>query len=69
MTSCVVQAKRANLNYIAYKWSIELVRPENREHIKENYKKNIMNIARRPVKDDQEENKSECPFCKVKRFS
>lgn len=73
---------------LAYKWAVELIRPElryiifkktnllkqennlfylnYRKELDEKYKAKIENIARRPVKEEIEENKSECPFCKVK---
>lgn len=50
---------------LAYKWSVELVRPEYRSHINEKYKTRIENIARKPLKEEPIENKTECPFCKV----
>lgn len=52
---------------MAYRWSVELVRPENRNQINEKYKSKIENIARRPNKDEIPENKTECPYCKVKK--
>lgn len=49
---------------LSYKWAVELIRPELRKELDEKYKVKIENIARRPIKEEIEENKSECPFCK-----
>lgn len=56
---------RANIKPLAYKWSVELIRPENRKDINEKYKTRIENIARKPIKEDAEEYRTQCPFCKV----
>lgn len=39
------------------------MRPEYRPQINEKYKNKIENIARKPVKDDMDEIKTQCPFC------
>ena len=65
LTSSVVEATRANLKALAFQWACILVRPDYRSQIAEKYKKQIENIARRPVKGDPDENMSPCPFCKV----
>ena len=49
---------RANFKPLAYKWAVELVRPENRKDINEKYKARIENIARKPVKEEAEENRT-----------
>lgn len=59
----MIESIRANNKPLAYKWSVELVRPENRGHINEKYKGKIEKIAIRPVRDPIVENKTECPFC------
>ncbi len=56
---------KANNKSLAYKWSVELVRPELRSQINEKYKSKIENIARKPVKEEPEDIKTECPFCHV----
>lgn len=65
MTSAVIEAIRANNKPLAYKWALELVRPENRSQISEKYKAKIENIARKPERKEPEESKTDCPFCKV----
>lgn len=55
---------KSNKKYLAYKWSVELVRPETRSQIKEQYKSRIENIARKPVKEEVDDSKSQCPYCK-----
>lgn len=58
MTSAVIEAMRANIKPLAYKWAVELVRPENRPSINEKYKVRIENIARKPIKEEADENKT-----------
>lgn len=65
MTSAVIGAMKSKNRPLAYRWSVELVRPERRAEINEKYKTRIENIARRPVKEEPLENKTECPFCNV----
>ncbi|EAR82687.2 WD40 repeat protein (macronuclear) [Tetrahymena thermophila SB210] len=64
LTSAVIAAMKSKNRPLAYKWSVELVRPEYRSHINEKYKTRIENIARKPLKEEPVENKTECPFCK-----
>ncbi|KRX03337.1 hypothetical protein PPERSA_05695 [Pseudocohnilembus persalinus] len=63
-TSAVIESSRAQIKVLAYKWAVELIRPENRKDINEKYKSKIENIARKPVRDEIVENRSECPYCK-----
>ena len=67
LTTAVVEATRATLKIYAYQWSCILVRPEYRPQIADKYKGNIENIARKPVKEkeDVDQTRSPCPFCKV----
>lgn len=65
LTSAVIAAMKSKNRPLAYKWSVELVRPEYRSNIIKNYKTKIENIARKPLKEEAIENKTECPFCKV----
>ena len=65
LTSMVIEATRANLKAMAFQWSCVLMNPEYRNRIAEQYKKKIEAIARKPVKEELEEKKTACPFCKV----
>ena len=67
LTTAVVEATRATLKIYAYQWSCILVRPEYRPQIADKYKGNIENIARKPVKEkeDVDQTRTPCPFCKV----
>eukprot|EP00831_Metopus_contortus_P026339 TRINITY_DN2243_c0_g2_i2.p3 TRINITY_DN2243_c0_g2~~TRINITY_DN2243_c0_g2_i2.p3 ORF type:complete len:263 (-),score=45.75 TRINITY_DN2243_c0_g2_i2:40-828(-) len=65
LTSVVMECARSGLKYAAYQWSLVLAKPENRSQISEKYKKKIEDIARKPVKvQDDPEPSSPCPFCK-----
>ncbi|EGR31945.1 WD repeat protein [Ichthyophthirius multifiliis] len=64
LTTAVIAAMKCKNKPLAYRWSIELVRPEYRQSINEKYKMKIENIARKPLKEEVVENKTECPFCK-----
>jgi WD repeat-containing protein 19 len=68
LTSTVIEATRANLKAMAYQWACVLFRPEYREHIAEQHKKKIENIARKSTKEEPEEKKTLCPFCRVNSY-
>jgi WD repeat-containing protein 19 len=66
LTSTVAECTKAGLKKAAFDWACVLVRPENRNQIAENFKKRIENIARKPIKqEDDPEITSPCPFCKA----
>lgn len=65
MTTCIGECSQANLKQQAYNWSAVLIRPENIDKIPPKFKTKIEQIARRPVKqDDDAEPLSPCPYCK-----
>lgn len=69
MTTAVIEvllykkASKANLKATAFRWAAQLFKPEYRDKINEKYKKNIESIARKPVKEEQKDEDSACPFC------
>ena len=64
LTTAVVESMRSELKGLAYGFAVNLVKAEYREQIPKNYKERIENLARRPVKEENVEPKSPCPFCK-----
>lgn len=68
MTTTVKEASTAGLKATAYHWSAQLMKPEFRERINANYKKNIETLARKPTKEEPAEGMLPCPFC-GKHFS
>lgn len=64
LTSTVIICTKAGLNASAFKYAVQLLRPELRKSISEKYRKKIESIVRK-AKDatDEEEEKSPCPFC------
>ena len=64
LISTVVESSRAGFRRAAYEWALLLVKPEYRSKLSESHEKKITNIARKPVKtDDDPDTLSECPFC------
>ena len=65
LTSTVAECTKANLKQQAFSWACQLVRPENRNHIPEAFRRKVENIARKRVQgEDEPEPVSQCPFCK-----
>eukprot|EP00743_Colponemidia_sp_Colp-15_P004281 GILK01004618.1.p1 GENE.GILK01004618.1~~GILK01004618.1.p1 ORF type:complete len:1398 (-),score=319.35 GILK01004618.1:169-4362(-) len=64
LTSTVIECHRAGLKQAAYEYAVMLMRPEHRAELSEQYKRKIENVARKPVREtDEEEALSACPFC------
>lgn len=66
LTSTVAECMKAGLKKEAQNWALVLMRKENREQIPDAFKKKISNIALKNLKDHDDENEelSQCPFCK-----
>jgi len=66
LTSVVIECQRAKMSTEAYQYACTLMRPENRPHISEQYKKKIENIVRKPLTDDAKELaevQTPCMYC------
>merc|ERR1711933_641979 len=65
LTSVVIECQRAKLSTEAYQYACQLMRPEYRPQVSEQYKKKIENIVRKPVSDSNEtvEGTSACMYC------
>lgn len=65
LTTTVVECSKSGLKVQAYEWATVLIRAEYRSGINEKYKKKIEDIARKPQKsEDSQEKSTPCPFCK-----
>uniref|UniRef100_A0A914QHC5 Uncharacterized protein n=1 Tax=Panagrolaimus davidi TaxID=227884 RepID=A0A914QHC5_9BILA len=64
LTSTVIVCTKVGLNASAFKYAVQLLRPELRRSISDKYRKKIESIVRK-AKDakDEEEPKTPCPFC------
>jgi len=65
LTSVVIECQRAKMANEAYQYACQLMRPEHRPKISEQYKKKIENIVRKPATEEMRspENSSPCIFC------
>jgi WD repeat-containing protein 19 len=66
LTSVVIECQRAKMTSDAYKYACELMKPENRPQITEQYKKKIENIVRKGKPEEQDELQevmSNCMHC------
>ena len=64
LTSTVIVCTKAGLNASAFKYAVQLLRPELRRSISEKYRKKIETIVRKAKEaTDEEETKTPCPFC------
>jgi len=66
LTSVVIECQRAKMTTEAYQYACQLMRPEYRPQISEQYKKKIENIVRKPVPDEQKETNEgivPCMYC------
>jgi WD repeat-containing protein 19 len=63
LTTTVIETRRANLKRSAFEYAAVLMRPEYRSQIKPEFLKNLDHIARKPVRTEDEEETSPCPYC------
>jgi WD repeat-containing protein 19 len=63
LTTAFVEAQRANLKGLSYEYAVILMRSENKDEIKEDYRARIENVARKPVNAETREKRTPCPFC------
>merc|ERR1712076_166486 len=65
LTSVVIECQRAKLLTEAYTYACQLMKPENRGQISEQYKKKIENIVRKPQTEANEtdESMTPCMYC------
>lgn len=67
LTSVVIECQRAKLLTEAYTYACQLMKPENRGSISEQYKKKIENIVRKQINVDENQETDEgmtpCIYC------
>ena len=63
LTSTVVECHRSGLRESSFSYAAMLLRPEYRDQIDQKYRKKMETIVRRPDRTQEEEPKTECPFC------
>lgn len=63
LTTTVIETRRAGLKRSAFEYAAMLMRPEHRNSIKPEFLKNIDHIARKPVRTEDDEEASACPYC------
>lgn len=66
LTSVVIECNRAGLKSEAYQYACQLMRPEYRASISEQYKRKIENIVRKSVNEEQSDSMERltgCMFC------
>ena len=69
LTSTVIVCTKAGLNASAFKYAVQLLRPELRKSISDKYRKKIESIVRKATTAaDEEEEKSPCPYCNEKIY-
>lgn len=54
MTTTIAECAQSNLKAAAYTWSCVLIRPENIDQVPPKFKKKVEQIARRPVKTEDD---------------
>merc|ERR1711920_1008560 len=67
LTSVVIECQRAKMLTEAHTYACQLMKPEYRPQVSDQYKKKIENIVRKPVQDDHEtdEAMTPCIYCNV----
>uniref|UniRef100_A0A7E4VS44 WD_REPEATS_REGION domain-containing protein n=1 Tax=Panagrellus redivivus TaxID=6233 RepID=A0A7E4VS44_PANRE len=69
LTSTVIVCTKAGLNASAFKYAVQLLRPELRRSVNEKYRKKIESIVRKAQDAvDEEEDKSPCPYCEERIY-
>jgi WD repeat-containing protein 19 len=63
LTIAVKECVQTGLKASAYTWAAQLCRPEYKNQIKEQHRRRIENTARRPVREEPDEECTPCPFC------
>eukprot|EP01137_Pigoraptor_chileana_P005155 Opistho-2@47869 len=64
LTTTVIECQRSNLKNSAFSYAAMLMRPEYRTKIDAKYKRKIEMIVRKPERNEEEEPKTACPYCK-----
>lgn len=65
LTSTVIECFRSGLKNSAFEYAVTLMNPEYRKQLDPKYKEKIEKIVRKPVKTEEPDDETPCPFCKT----
>ena len=65
LTSAVIECQRAGLKKSSFQLASQLMRPENRDAVKPEFRRKIEALVRRPKDEEAETERSPCPVCGI----